>query len=63
MYVIRKFITHTLHLIFGDIKEDVMGRTSSKHVNGGKYVENCIRKLQGRDHLRDLGVNGRLLIK
>jgi hypothetical protein len=33
MCVIRKFVTRSLHLIFGDIEADVMGRTFSKHVN------------------------------
>jgi hypothetical protein len=45
------------------IKEDEMGRTCSVHGEGEECVQLFLEGLKGREHLEDLGANGRMILK
>jgi hypothetical protein len=40
-----------------------MGKACGMHGRDEKYLQNLVRKLKGRDHLRDLGVDRRIILK
>jgi len=40
-----------------------MGRICSMHVGNEKCTQNFLQKFRGRDHLRELGVDGMIILK
>jgi hypothetical protein len=52
------------HYIIRIIKSKYkLGGASSMHGRGWKYYKILIKHLNGRDHLKDLGVDGRILLE
>jgi hypothetical protein len=57
----RNFIICSLHQILLEIKEDAMSMTCSTHTSMRNAYKFWPEKLKGEDHLKHLGIDGRII--
>lgn len=54
---------HNLYHSQNHIKKNEIGRTRSAHVQDEKYGNILVEKSEEKEHLNDLGVDGRIILK
>jgi hypothetical protein len=58
----RNIITELV--FWGDqVKEDEMDRACSMHGRNEKYGQNCYQNMKERDHLKELGIEGMIILE